>query len=471
MSSDLPQGWRATKLDSVVERITKGTTPTSYGFEFLSKGIAFVKIENLRDGFIDRSSIRHFISEEAHQNQKRSILREGDILFSIAGTIGATCIVRKEDLPANTNQALSIIRGTSPVLLPNFLQRQLESEVAINQARAKERGGGMNNISLQDMREMRVMIAPLNEQQRIVAKLERLLAQVDTCQTRLARIPALLKRFRQSVLAAACSGRLTVDWRGNDDSVDEGVPRGWEQKALNSIFTVRTGGTPSRQIPAYFEKGTIPWIKTSEVQNCDIMQTEEFITERAARESNAKVFPTGTLLVAMYGEGKTRGQIGRLTFPAATNQACAALINTNLPQASNRYVFYYLLSQYYALRAQSVGGNQPNLNLGIIKDWHIPLPPLPEQQEIVRRVEKLFALADRIEARFAEGRKRVASIAQAILAKAFRGELVPTEFELAKAEGRSFESAEELLSRIRTASDARLNGNGSKPRKHRSQSK
>src|SRR5258708_38899763 len=159
MSEELPQGWHATKLDSVVERITKGTTPTSYGFKFLSKGIAFVKIENLKDGFIDRSSIHHFISQEAHQNQKRSILREGDILFSIAGTIGATCIVRKEDLPANTNQALSIIHGTSPVFLPNFLRRQLESEVAINQARAKERGGGMNNISLEDVRDMRVMVA------------------------------------------------------------------------------------------------------------------------------------------------------------------------------------------------------------------------------------------------------------------------------------------------------------------------
>lgn len=309
-------------------------------------------------------------------------------------------------------------------------------------------GTNINNLKAEHFSEIEVPVAPLAEQRRIVAKLERLLGQVDGCQQRLAKIPALLKRFRQAVLGAACSSRLTVDWRGNDESADDGFPRGWEQKTLDSIFTVKTGGTPSRQIPAYFEKGTIRWIKTSEVQNGDIIQTEEFITERATRESNAKVFPTGTLLVAMYGEGKTRGQIGRLTFPAATNQACAALINTSLPQTTNRYVFYYLLSQYYALRAQSVGGNQPNLNLGIVKGWNVPVPPLPEQQEIVRRIESLFALADRIEARFAQGQKRVDSITQAILAKAFRGELVPTEAELAKAEGRSFESAEELLEGI-----------------------
>jgi type I restriction enzyme, S subunit len=92
---------------------------------------------------------------------------------------------------------------------------------------------------------------------------------------------------------------------------------------------------------------------------------------------------------------------------------------------------------------------------------------LPEQLGIVRRVEKLFALADRIEARFAEGRKRVDSITQAILAKAFRGELVPTEAELAEAEGRSFESADELLTRIGTASEVGRNGNGAKARKQR----
>jgi type I restriction enzyme, S subunit len=115
------------------------------------------------------------------------------------------------------------------------------------------------------------------------------------------------------------------------------------------------------------------------------------------------------------------------------------------------------MSQYYALRAQSVGGNQPNLNLNIIKNWNVPVPPLPEQQEIVRRVAHFFALADRLEARFVEGRKRVDSITQSILAKAFRGELVPTEFELAKSEGRSFESAEELLERIKLNGKPKIN--------------
>jgi type I restriction enzyme S subunit len=189
-------------------------------------------------------------------------------------------------------------------------------------------------------------------------------------------------------------------------------------------------------------------VKTGEVQNCDITETEEFITRAALDNSNAKVFPPGTILVAMYGEGKTRGQIGRLTFPAATNQACAALINAKLAETTNQYVFYYLLGQYYLLRAESVGGNQPNLNLGIIKRWQISLPPFEEQQEIIGRIRSLFTLANQIEAQYEEVRRRVDRLSQSILAKAFRGELVPTEAELAETEGRSFESADELLGRI-----------------------
>jgi type I restriction enzyme, S subunit len=171
--SELPQGWEQVKLSDVAQRITKGSTPTSYGYEYQDGGIAFVKIENLKNGLIEHESIRHFISDEANLNQKRSILEAGDILFSIAGTIGATCLVRKEDLPANTNQALAIIRGTSGVFNPLFLRYQLESEIGREQSMQLQRGGGMNNLSLADVGNLAVAVPPLNEQRRIVAKVGR----------------------------------------------------------------------------------------------------------------------------------------------------------------------------------------------------------------------------------------------------------------------------------------------------------
>jgi type I restriction enzyme, S subunit len=133
-----------------------------------------------------------------------------------------------------------------------------------------------------------------------------------------------------------------------------------------------------------------------------------------------------------------------------------------------RWLFYNLNLPAFIdhLSKGLTGSDLPHVTGTGVAEYTFGLPPLPEQEEIVRRVEKLFALADRIEARFVQGRKRVDSITQAILAKAFRGELVPTEFELAKAEGRSFESAEELLERI--GRNGELKGQGQKDSNHKS---
>lgn len=241
-----------------------------------------------------------------------------------------------------------------------------------------------------------------------MAKLGKLLSRVDAAQARLATIPRILKRFRQSLLASAFAQ-------------NEGRTK------LEDIFSVQTGGTPDRKNPLFYIGGDVPWVKTSEVQNCEIFESEEFITDEGLRNSNAKLFPAGTLLVAMYGEGKTRGQIARLRLEASTNQACAALVNPNLSQVSNRYVYFFLLSQYHKLRAQAVGGNQPNLNLATIKSWMMPFPPEAQQETIVRRVERLFKTADALEARYHRAKADVDRLMQSILARAFRGELVPQD--------------------------------------------
>jgi len=279
--------------------------------------------------------------------------------------------------------------------------------------------------------ETKLAVPPLAEQHRIVLKIEKLFDRVNDSQKRLLVVATMVKRLRQSIISAACSGRLSANWRTNRVDEEE-VPATWKRCRLDSLFAVKSGGTPSRRVKEYYERGNVPWVKTGELKNRDIIETAEFITTRGVEESNAKVFPIGTILIAMYGEGKTRGQIGRLTFPAATNQACAALVNTELPEVTNRYVFTYLLGQYYQLRAQAIGGNQPNLSLGIIKEWELLLPPVDEQHEILRRTNSLLGVADEIEAHFARLQTYVDGIKQSTIYSALRGKLVPAEMELAE---------------------------------------
>ena len=145
------EDWTECLLGEISSKITKGSTPTTYGYKYQKEGVNFIKIENVISGRIDLKSIYQYISQEAHDSQKRSQLEEGDVLFSIAGTIGETCLITNDVLPANTNQAFAIISGFNKVLDANFLRKQLDSFVS-RKLKDKARGGAMNNVSLTDLK-------------------------------------------------------------------------------------------------------------------------------------------------------------------------------------------------------------------------------------------------------------------------------------------------------------------------------
>lgn len=152
-----------------------------------------------------------------------------------------------------------------------------------------------------------------------------------------------------------------------------------ESRCIDDIAKVTSGGTPNRSIKEYWS-GTIPWITTSQINFEDIDHAEEFITKNGLRNSSAKLFPKGTILLALYGQGITRGRVSILNIDATTNQACAALILK--PKAHNRFVFYFLQSKYNEIRNLSNDGGQRNLSGGLIKTISIALPQLPEQKKI-----------------------------------------------------------------------------------------
>ncbi|QGO63808.1 restriction endonuclease subunit S [Piscirickettsia salmonis] len=162
------------------------------------------------------------------------------------------------------------------------------------------------------------------------------------------------------------------------------VPNDWKVKTLENIAKITSGGTPSKTKLDYWQDGTVPWIRTTEVQNCVIRPcgTKVFITELGLKNSSAKLFPKGTILLAMIGQGKTRGQIALLDFEACSNQNCAAIIlNKN---QNPEYYYNYLVSQYQNIRNFSNSAGQSNLSGGIVKSILVPVPPLPEQQKIAK---------------------------------------------------------------------------------------
>lgn len=174
------------------------------------------------------------------------------------------------------------------------------------------------------------------------------------------------------------------------------LPKEWHRSTLGEIAHVTSGGTPDRSRPEYWG-GDVPWVTTGEVQFNIITDTVEKITVAGLRNSSAKCFPPGTLLMAMYGQGKTRGQVARLRIEAATNQACAAI--QLLDGHNSDFFFQYLSSQYLALRELGNAGTQKNLNGGIIKNLVVPVPPYGEQcliAEILSTWDQAIATAQRM---------------------------------------------------------------------------
>jgi type I restriction enzyme S subunit len=348
---------------------------------------------------------------------------------------------------------------------PRYLFRWVLTDSFIKRVTPKQTGTHYPATSDRVVKAELVPLAPLNEQHRIVAKLEELLSHLDAAQSRLATIPQILKQFRQSVLAVACSGTLTSDWRAKNQTNepasellktirlvrlkgassskevtqiqaaysfgsangDERVelPPTWAFCSIGAIGAVSNGSTPSRKVSNYWG-GNISWVSSGEVRNNIISATRESITEQGFANSSVRLLPRGTVLLAMIGEGKTRGQSAILEIEATINQNIAA-VDISHDRLDPAYLWRWFQYQYESTREQGSGSGPQALNCQRVRQLPLYLPPLAEQQEIVRRVEALFKTADALEARYRTAKAHIDKLTQSILAKAFRGELVPQD--------------------------------------------
>jgi type I restriction enzyme S subunit len=435
----LPRGWISGKAGDLF-KIRNG-----YAFkskDFVDNGIPLVKQTNLNGKTVDFSKC-NFLPNSYLEEFDRFALYKNDVLIGMSGSIGKLCIYDK-DFPALQNQRTGKIELISNENTDwKFIWHYLNT--IEKQLKDQSKGLAVANVSAKDIENLSLNIPPLNEQKRIAKKLDELLGMVERIKTRLDHIPAVIKRFRQSILAAATSGKLTEEWRRENGVSDE-----WEKLTVGDVADVGTGKTPLKSNTAYYSNGNIPWLTSSVTGNDFVRETDSYITQLAIDECKLKIYAPGTLLVAMYGEGKTRGQVTELTFPAAINQACAA-ITVDESKIEKAYFKLKLQENYAEIRMLAEGGNQPNLNLSKVKSIAVLVPSLEEQKEIVSRVESLFAIADTMEENLEAARKRVDRLSQSILAKAFRGELVPQD--------PNDEPAEKLLERIKAEQEA------SKPRK------
>jgi type I restriction enzyme S subunit len=226
----------------------------------------------------------------------------------------------------------------------------------------------------------------------------------------------LLKRIQRArVVEGKASRQVAIE---DTNALSGPRPRGWVTTAVQHVSEVGTGSTPTSTDSSYYANGSIPWLTSSSSGLDKIASAENFVTEKAVSDFRLKVYPPGSLLVALYGQGKTRGQVAKLAINAAVNQACAVITWIEGFEDLCHFLFIVFKQQYHEMRLKAEGGAQPNLNLRKIKELRFDLPPLAEQHRIVAKVDELMALCDELETSLTSADETRKKLLDALLAEA-----------------------------------------------------
>ena len=338
--------------------------------------VPFLRTSNVLWDRIDLTTVDE-MSISPHELTDR-LVEPGDLLVCEGGAIGRAAIWEGAVAPMSFQNHVHRLRPKIPDLEPRFYVFFLQS--AFTQLGIFEGAGNKTtipNLSSSRLSALKVPHPSLTEQRAIVNVLSQV-READKLHGALSSLAHDLKRAAMERVFR----RGLAEYAQVESPIGP-VPEGWIVEPLAATHTVKTGRTPSRTNQSYWVNGSIPWVKTAEVSYYStIVETAEHITEAAIRETAVTLFPPGTLLLAMYGQGATRGKIAKLGIEAGCNQACAA-IRSDGGAVDTDYLYFFLDWQYEAIRNRAHGGQQQNLNLDIVRNIPIAYPSdLSEQLEI-----------------------------------------------------------------------------------------
>jgi len=444
MIDEFPEGWVLSTLGEVCSHPQYGWTTSA---KRVGKGLKLLRTTDISAGPVDWSAVPECAREP--EDPTKYLLTRGDILVARAGSVGVSYIVT-EECPRAVFASYLIRFHPFNGISSEFIGLFLQSRAYWSAIREDTAGIAIPNINASKLSTLELPLPPSSEQRRIVAKVEALFAEVSGTRDCLTKASARLKRFRQSVLAAACSGRLTEDWRARHDLPASGSDGPW---------TTRTVGFVCEEIvdcphstPVWTDRGEMCLRTTNfSSQGLDLSEIR-FVSPQTYRTRVARLEPRpGDVVYSREG-----GILGIACVIPDDLRACLGqrmMIMRCRPGVMRpRFLCHVLNSPAILERVRDLTGGtaSPHLNVGDIKQFPIPVPTLEEQDEILRRADALLHLGIGVEAHLTAAIGSTSSITSAILAKAFRGELVCTEAELAGKEGRDYEPASDLLERIRT---------------------
>lgn len=437
--TEIPSEWSMTSIDTVSE--VKGGKRLPLGKQLLNEKTAFpyIRVTDLENGTINIANIK-YLDRETQKAISQYTISSDDLYISIAGTIGLVGEIPETLNGANlTENAAKLCQLVG--VQKSYLRYVLNSQGAVEQFQDKMTSSGQPKLALFRIKDCIFPLPPLAEQKVIVEKIDTLLTQVETTKARLERIPEIIKRFRQSVLAAAVSGRLTDEFLQRSTGVFPLKDICVEDRPI-TYGVIKLGNEDHSGVPC-LRTSNIRWlnIETDEVKK---------ISKDISNDYSRTILRGNEVLVNVRGTLGGVSTISNSMIGWNVSREVAVVAVDSL-KATDKYIAYVIASdetQRWLKDAQK-GVAYVGINLEDLRKLPIRVPTIQEQTEIVRRVEQLFAFADTIEQKANTALERVNNLTQSILAKAFRGELT-AEWRAANPDLISGEnSAEALLERIK----------------------
>ena len=364
---ELPEGWRTVRLDAIAD-VIGGSTPSRDRDEFWGGSIPWVvpsEITSLSGRCLTYTN--ECITEAGLQAAGLKILPAGSVLLTSRATIGAAAINTR---PVATNQGFQNLvakDGTNSVWLYyciSSMRRELDRRAA---------GSTFAEISRDNVRSLPILYPPLPEQRAIADVLDSIDVAIERTEAVIAATETLRDALLHELLTRGVPGWHT-EWK--DVPGIGTIPANWDVVRLGEVATVRNGTTPSRKHEPYWDNGDVPFVKTGRVNDVFIREPDEFITLQAVMNAGAVMVPEGSILIAMIGQGKTRGMTARLGFSAAINQNFAAVYEPSLGFDLD-YFFSWASHNYVRIRGLGQGSNQDALNCELIRGMSDYPPQYP----------------------------------------------------------------------------------------------
>lgn len=411
IGSELPKGWKEVKLSDLAE-IQSGGTPSRSNTAYWNGNIPWVKISDIKGKYVTETE--EFITEEGLMNSSAKMFERGTILFSIFATIGKVAIL---DIDATTNQALVGLKNNELVDKSFLVYALIELSERISNL---GKGVAQKNINISILKDVRIPLPTFTEQKQIAEKLDKLFDQIETIKEASNKIPELLKNFRQQVLTYAVTGKLTEEWR-KERQLDE-----WHTElAKDCCEKVQSGGTPKG---GQFALSGIPFLKVYNIvgNKIDFESEPQYVSEEIQNSQIKKsiTYP-GDVIMNIVGPPLNKVAIIPDTYKEWNINQAITLFRPK-EYLNNQYLYYFFCEgasvNSVLDKTRGVVG-QVNISLSQCREFAISIPPMEEQLEIVKRVQTLFDILDDVERRYNVLCEKLEKLPQALLGKAFNGEL------------------------------------------------